>query len=145
MRWLLIAIGWIALALGLLGAVLPLLPTTPFALLAAACFGRASARCHALLMATPVLGRALEDWQLRRGIATRTRWIALGMLWSGILPTLAFAYLALPLRIMLLAIAVTVTFVLLRLPTLPHARRLGTGATPRLRPVSAGRMARCSK
>ena len=126
MGWLLIAIGWAELALGLLGAVLPLLPTTPFALLAAAWFGRASSRCHALLMATPVMGRALEDWQLRRGIAPRTRWLALGMLWSSMVFTVVFAEVAFPLHLLLLGIAITVTCVLMRLPGLP--RRISEGA-----------------
>ena len=49
MRLLLITVGFVALALGLLGLLLPLLPTTPFLLLAAGCFSRASTRLHGWL------------------------------------------------------------------------------------------------
>lgn len=130
MRWLLIAIGWLALALGLLGALLPLLPTTPFALLAAACFARASKRCHAMLLAMPVLGPALDDWQSRRGVARTTKVFALCLLWSGIVLSLSVSAPAIWLRVGLLVIAVIVTVVLLRLPTVPsrdrrHSQRAG--------------------
>lgn len=129
MRWLLIVIGWLALTLGLLGALLPILPTTPFALLAAACFARASQRCHAMLLAMPVLGPALDDWQTRRGIALGNKVLALCMLWSGIVLTVTLSGLQMPLSLLLVGIATTVTVVLLRMPTLPgsspggHRRR----------------------
>ena len=129
MRWLLIVIGWLALTLGLLGALLPILPTTPFALLAAACFARASQRCHAMLLAMPVLGPALDDWQTRRGIALGNKVLALCMLWSGIALTVTLSGLPVPLSLLLVGIATTVTVVLLRMPTLPgsspdsHCRR----------------------
>jgi uncharacterized membrane protein YbaN (DUF454 family) len=68
MRIVLLVAGWICMALGLAGVFLPLLPATPFLLLAAACFLRASPRMHARLMAHPRLGPLLERWQRERSV-----------------------------------------------------------------------------
>lgn len=68
LRWLLLAAGWLALVLGFVGVFLPLLPTTPFLLLAAACFVRSSPRLHARMLAHPRLGPFLEQWRRERSI-----------------------------------------------------------------------------
>lgn len=72
-RALLLATGWLAMALGLLGVFLPLLPTTPFLLLAAACFLRSSPAMHARLMAHPRLGPFLEQWGRDRSIPRKAK------------------------------------------------------------------------
>src|SRR5262245_46879620 len=63
MRIVWLVAGWLAMGLGLAGVFLPLLPTTPFLLLAAACFVRSSPRLHARLLAHPRLGPFLEQWR----------------------------------------------------------------------------------
>jgi len=68
-RWLLLGIGWLCVGLGAVGVVLPLLPTTPFLLLAAACFARASLRFYDWLLNTPVLGQYIEEYRAGLGIA----------------------------------------------------------------------------
>jgi uncharacterized membrane protein YbaN (DUF454 family) len=109
--------GWLAVALGLLGIVLPLLPTTPFALLAAACLARSSPRGHRWLLATPLLGPVLADWQAGRGVPRRAKIAALAAMWPSIaLATVATAPGSL-LRWLLPGVALTVTAVLLCLPT----------------------------
>lgn len=55
-RWCLMALGWLAFATGIVGIVLPLLPTTPFMLLAAALFARSSPRFHRWLLTHPWFG-----------------------------------------------------------------------------------------
>lgn len=63
LRWLLIAVGWTAVGLGALGVILPLLPTTPFLLIAAWAFGRSSERFHRWLYGNRWFGPLLRDWQ----------------------------------------------------------------------------------
>jgi uncharacterized membrane protein YbaN (DUF454 family) len=67
-RWLMIALGGLALALGVIGIFLPLLPTTPFVLLAAFFFARGSTRMHRWLADNPRFGRYLRDWEAEQVI-----------------------------------------------------------------------------
>ncbi|PIF23027.1 DUF454 family protein [Candidatus Pantoea floridensis] len=62
-RILLLSLGWLAIVLGTLGIVLPLLPTTPFVLLAAWCFARSSPRFHDWLLWRSPFGRFIRHWQ----------------------------------------------------------------------------------
>lgn len=65
-RWLYMGAGLLAVALGLLGVVLPLLPTTPFLLLAAGCFARSSPRLQRWLYRHPLFGTLIRNWEERR-------------------------------------------------------------------------------
>ena len=72
-RYMLIAVGWLATLLGLIGAVLPIMPTTPFLIVAAYCFSRASPRLHARLLSLRFFGPMLADWEQHRVIRTRAK------------------------------------------------------------------------
>jgi hypothetical protein len=65
--------GAIALSLGIVGIFLPLLPTTPFVLLAAACFARGSERFHQWLLANRTFGPMVREWEGHRAIPYRTK------------------------------------------------------------------------
>ncbi len=69
MRYLWIALGWISVALGVAGAFLPLLPTTPFLLLAAFAFSKGSERLHDWLVNHPKLGPPIQHWRKEQAIA----------------------------------------------------------------------------
>lgn len=77
MRLLWIALGLAAVGLGLAGLVLPLLPTTPFMLLAAACFANSSPRLHDWLVSHRVFGPPIRDWRDHRAISRRAKRMAL--------------------------------------------------------------------
>lgn len=76
-RGLLWTAGVVALVLGAIGIVLPGLPTTPFVLLAGACFVRASPRAHGWLLRNRTFGPLLREWEEHRGIPRRVRRIGL--------------------------------------------------------------------
>ncbi|HDL7750931.1 TPA: DUF454 family protein [Yersinia enterocolitica] len=76
-RWLLIALGWLAVVLATLGVVLPLLPTTPFLLLAAWCFARSSPRFHHWLLYRSWFGSYLRTWQQHRALPPGAKWKAI--------------------------------------------------------------------
>lgn len=112
--------GTVALLLGFLGIFLPVLPTTPFLLLASACYMRGSERMHAWLMNEPHLGPYIRDFQAGRGIPLRAKIMAMVLMW----PSLSISAWVVPLPwvgLLLIAIGLGVTIYLWRLPTLQPA------------------------
>lgn len=79
MRALFIVSGSLFVLLGLIGLVLPIMPTTVFLLLAAACFARASTRFYNLLLNSPAFGPAILQWRRHRSIPQRTKLVAMAV------------------------------------------------------------------
>lgn len=78
-RWVRLAClvgGFTALALGLIGVLVPVLPTTPFVLLAAACFARSSTHFHDWLLNQRVAGPLIREWQQHRAMPRRAKRMA---------------------------------------------------------------------
>jgi uncharacterized membrane protein YbaN (DUF454 family) len=111
---LLVAAGSVSLALAVLGLFLPLLPTTPFLLLASACYVRSSERLHGWLMGNRMLGPYIRNFKERRGIPLRGRVITVVVLW---LPLLYSVYrLDLPwLEVLLVAMGLAWSVLILRM------------------------------
>jgi uncharacterized membrane protein YbaN (DUF454 family) len=116
---LLSACGLLALVLGLVGVVLPLLPTTPFLLLAAFCFFHGSTRLHRWLESRPWIGEQLRLWHEQRAVSKSVKLAALIYLWLAIGITVGFFVTETFYRLLLLFVAAGVTLHLLRLKTLP--------------------------
>lgn len=76
-RLLWLACGLLSLGVGIIGIVLPLLPTTVFLLLAAFCFARGSQRLHDWLVHHPRLGPPIRDWQRHGAISKRAKRMAM--------------------------------------------------------------------
>jgi uncharacterized protein len=116
-RWLLIVAGTFSLALGAIGVFLPILPTTPFLLLSAACYMRSSQRMHKWQLENRWFGEYIRNYKEGRGIPFKTKIVALTFLWAGIIYS---AFIALDeiliAQVVLLLIAVGVSIHLIRLP-----------------------------
>ncbi len=116
MRIVFAVIGTFALAIGVLGIVLPILPTTPFLLLAAACYARASSRLYGWLLGQSALGPIITRWRETGSLAPGVKARAIVI----VVATFTVSFLlvdGLLVRVLLVVTAATVTAFLARLPT----------------------------
>ena len=109
-RWLLIVSGFVLVGIGVLGMFLPLLPTTVFFILAAWCFARSNERFHHWLHTNRYFGKYLTSIRRGAGMPLRAKIITIAFLWAGILTSAIFMTENLYIRILLIAIAVGVTW-----------------------------------
>ncbi|MGI9331044.1 MAG: YbaN family protein [Gammaproteobacteria bacterium] len=77
-RWAWVGAGWFFVGLGIIGAFLPVMPTTCFLILALACFTRGSPRLASWLLNHPRFGAPLRDWQQHGAISPPTKRVAVG-------------------------------------------------------------------
>ncbi|MCJ8168813.1 YbaN family protein [Atopomonas sediminilitoris] len=84
LRGVLFACGWLCVVLGVIGIALPGLPTTPFLLLAAACFVRSSERVYRWLVQHPQLGPWVRDYLDGSGMPRKAKIYALTLIWGCI-------------------------------------------------------------
>ena len=117
MRAVLIVCGTIFVGLGILGIFQPLMPTTVFLLLAAACYARSSERFHRRLVEHPWLGAYIRQ---RHGMSARQKAITLTVLWLSLTATMVWSARSPWLRLVLIAIGAGVTLHVVRLPAFPR-------------------------
>jgi len=117
-RWILIIIGSFFTGLGILGIFLPLLPTTPFLLLAAACYIRGSERLHNWLMNNKWLGNYIRNYLEGKGISLKSKILSISLLWITIGYSVVFVVNIFSIRVILILIAIGVTVHLLSIRTL---------------------------
>ena len=117
-RIVLIGLGTIFLALGVVGVVVPGLPTTPFLLLSAACYVRSSERLYTRLLNHKVFGKIIRDFRETRSISLRSKVISIATMWAMILLSIFIFFEILAVEITISALGAAGTLVLLLIPTL---------------------------
>jgi uncharacterized membrane protein YbaN (DUF454 family) len=119
LRAFLVLVGTVALMLGVVGLFVPILPTTPFLLLAAACYARASTRLYAWILGQPAVGPIITEWRDSRSLppGVKTRALVLVLLTFG----LSVALVDIPLaRVSLAGVGLVLAVFLLRIPSTPR-------------------------
>ena len=112
-----VVLGTIALALGFIGIFLPVIPTTPLVLLAAACYMRGSKRLHGWLLESKWFGETIRTYQAGQGLRKATKIRAIGLMWIVITISAVFYVESLPVRLVMFGTALWVTRYLYGLPT----------------------------
>ena len=113
--------GTISLVLGAIGIVLPVLPTTPFLLAAAACYYKSSQRMHNWLLNNRWFGEYIRNYKEGKGFTLKTKITAITLLWITICFSAFFIIDILAVQLILLVIAIAVSTHIIRLPTFKKA------------------------
>ena len=108
-KYFLTVIGWVFVALGMIGIFLPLMPTTIFFLLAAACFARSSKKFYNWLIYHPGFGKFIKDYHEHRGLQLKSKIIAITLLIITIGSSVIFFTDKIYVRIILSIIAIGVS------------------------------------
>lgn len=116
-KYLLIFLGSLSLTLGIIGAFIPVLPTTPFLLLASFCYLRSSKKMYDWLINHKILGAYIYSYTIYKAVPRKTKIGALVFLWSTLTISIVFVPV-IYIRIFLLVVGVSVTIHLLILKTL---------------------------
>ena len=111
-------LGTISLIFAFIGVVLPVIPTTPFVLLSAACYYKGSERLHNWLTHNEVFGPIIKDYEKHGGMKKATKIKALTLMWTAVLASALFILKTLTMKALVLLIAVIGTVSMLRVKTI---------------------------
>jgi len=136
-RILFFFLGSLCVGLAILGIVLPLLPTTPFLLLAGACYARGSERAHRWLLSNRLLGPTLRRWDENRTISIRAKTAAIGLMFI-MMAAAAWGSKNGWLALGLFVVFALVSAYLLKIPSPPGSREAGSDAEGEVRHSSRG-------
>jgi uncharacterized protein len=109
-KYLLVFFGSFFVLLGLVGIVVPLIPTTPFLLLGAFCYARSSEKLYNWLLNTKWLGEYIRSFQAEHGIPTRTKFIAITVLWLTSGYSILFLIPLLWVKLIMLGVVTYITY-----------------------------------
>jgi hypothetical protein len=117
-KGLLVTLGTLFLAIGVFGIFIPLLPTTPFLLLAAACYIRGSKKFYDWLIKNRWLGEYIKNYQDGKGVPFKVKIITITVLWLTIIISTIIYVSNLIIQIILIFIAIGVTAHIIKIKTL---------------------------
>lgn len=103
---LFILLGWFFIVLGIIGIVLPILPTTPFLIVALALFSNSSPKFHRMLLNNGWFGPILKQWEENRAISRKTKYKAIVMILSVFAISVAVFNEKIEVQVLLVCIAV---------------------------------------
>jgi uncharacterized membrane protein YbaN (DUF454 family) len=117
-KLLLVSLGTLCLIIGIIGIFIPLLPTTPFLLLAAACYIRGSKKFYNWLIKNRWLGEYIKNYQEGRGVPFKVKIITIIILWLTIIISTVYFASNLIIQIILFLIAIVVTVHIIKIKTI---------------------------
>jgi uncharacterized membrane protein YbaN (DUF454 family) len=127
--------GTLCVGLGVLGIFLPVLPTTPFLLLAAFCYGRGSKRFYHWLVYRSWVGGYILNYQSGHGIPLKQKALTITLLWLTIGSTIGFVALTWWLKVAMAIVAIGVTIHLVRMKTWQPASSIPVTGTQFVEPL----------
>lgn len=116
-KFIYILIGTISLVIGVIGIIVPVLPTTPFVLLSAGCYFRGSSRFHDWLLNHKYFGPIILEYSDGKGMRKKSKINAIILTWIMVLGTTIFVLNSLLMRLIIVGLAIIGTFVILSLKT----------------------------
>lgn len=113
---ILICLGWISVALGFMGAFLPILPTTPFLILALSLFAKSSPRFHQMLLNNRWFGQSLQQWESNKTMSKKAKFRAIALVIGTFGVSIYWVRHNYQLQLMLLVICCILLSFMLRIP-----------------------------